>query len=140
MKKRLKAISSDLKMYVEKRVELLLLNIGEQFARIMAESVQKVTGLLLLSGAVIFLLVALAIYLGTLLDSESLGYVLVSVPLVIIGLLFYYLKPRGMVKQLQNHFEREIIRAITEDEQQRRHRPMLTQKKSEDNTQQDERE
>ncbi|MDZ7694557.1 MAG: hypothetical protein U5K69_26125 [Balneolaceae bacterium] len=84
--RRLKTISADLKLYIEKRVELLLLNVGEHFARMMAESVQRITGIILLSGASVCLLVALALYLGDLLNNESLGYVLVALPLIGAGL------------------------------------------------------
>ncbi|MFH5831188.1 phage holin family protein [Halalkalibaculum sp. DA3122] len=117
---RLKAISGDLKRYVEKRVELLLLNVGEHFSRMMAESVQKVAGILMLSGALVFLLVALALFLGDLLNNESLGYILVSIPMLVAGLLFYSLKPKSMAEGLQSHFEKEIIRAISANEEQKK--------------------
>jgi hypothetical protein len=112
---RFRTITGDLKLYIEKRIELLLLNIGEQYSRWMAESIQKVTGILLLFGAFVFLLVALAIYLGELLNRPSLGYVIVSLPLVITGFLFYRLKPRSFTDNLQQHFEIELIRAISEE-------------------------
>ncbi len=131
--RRLRAITGDLKLYIEKRVELLLLNVGEHFARMMAESVQKVAGIVLLSGASVCLLVALALYLGELLNSDSLGYVLVSIPLIVAGLMFYYLKPKSMVEKLQNHFEGEIIKAISMDEEQKDENLMIEQRKTEEN-------
>lgn len=111
--RRLKTISGDIKLYIEKRVELLLLNIGEHFSRMLAESVHKVAGLLMLSGASVCLLIALAHFLGDLLNNESLGYVLVSVPLFILGFMFWYLKPKSLLDQIKTHFEREIIRALS---------------------------
>lgn len=111
--RRFKTITGDLKLYVEKRLELLLLNVGEQYSKWIAESVQKVAGLILLFGALVFLLMALALYLGELLDSLSLGYLIVSIPLIITGLLFYFLKPKSLVENLQRHFESELVNALT---------------------------
>lgn len=111
--RRLKAISGDIKLYIEKRVELLLLDVGEHFSRMMAESVHKIAGIILLAGASIFLLVALALYLGDLLNNESLGYVLVSIPLLFLGILFVYLKPKSMLERIRNQFEKGIVRAIS---------------------------
>lgn len=111
--KRFKTITADLKLYIEKRVELLLLNIGEQYSRWIAESIQRLTGIFLVFGAVVFLLVALAIYIGDLLGSQSLGYILVSVPLLVAGIFLFNLKPKSMVANLQQHFEAELIEALT---------------------------
>lgn len=113
--KRFKTITNDLKLYVEKRIELLLLNIGGQYSKWLAESFQRLTGIFLVFGAFIFILVATAIYLGELLGRPSLGYVIVSVPLLVAGLLFYYLKPRSLAENLKQHFESELIEALTQN-------------------------
>ncbi len=112
---RLKAVSTDLKHYIEKRIELVLLNVGESVAGWLAASIHRAAGGLLLILGVCFLLVALAIYLGNLLESESLGYVSVGVPLLLLGLLFMYLKPKGLFKKLEHLFEAEVIKAIEEN-------------------------
>lgn len=112
---RLRTISADLKLYIEKRIELVMLNAGEHLSGWMAASIQRATGAFLLLGGVCFLLVALAIYLGNLLDNESLGYVLVSLPLLLIGFLFMSLKPKGVFEQLQHIFEAEVIKAIEQN-------------------------
>lgn len=115
MAERLKTISNDLKLYMEKRIELLLLSVGEQYSKWIAQSIQKATGLFLVFGAVVFLLVALAIYLGEVTGIASLGYVVVSLPLFIVGLLFFYLKPKSLVDNLQRHFEAELVEALTQN-------------------------
>ncbi|TYP95512.1 hypothetical protein LX73_0819 [Fodinibius salinus] len=111
---RLQRISADIKLYIEKRLELVMLNAGEYISGWMAASVQRTAGVLLLLGGVCFLLVALAIYLGDLLGSESLGFVLVSLPLLFSGLLFVYLKPEAMRDRLEQLFEAEVIKAVNE--------------------------
>jgi len=113
---RLRTISADLKLYFEKRMELMMLNAGEHLSSWMAASVQRSVGALFLLGGLCFLLVALAIYIGNLLESPSLGFLLVSVPLLLAGSLFMYLKPRGVFERLQNQFEHEVIKAIEQNE------------------------
>lgn len=111
--RRFKTITTDFKLYIEKRIELLLLNVGEHLSRWFAESIHKVAGILLLTGGLIFLLVALAVYLGSVLDNPSLGYLIVSVPLLVLGIFLFYLKPESLLRNLQQHFESELIKALT---------------------------
>lgn len=113
---KLRGITADIKRYVEKRLELVMLNAGEHFSKWMAISVQRSAGVLLLVGGICFLLVALAIYLGDLLDSESMGYVIVSIPLLVLGGLFMSLKPRRLLHELQQRFEKEVIEAVEDQD------------------------
>lgn len=106
---RIKHITVDLKRYVEKRIELMVINVGEQYARWIAESIQKIAGLIFLFGALVFLLIALALYLGALLNSLSLGFVLVSIPFLVCGYLFFNLKPASISRKLRTEFEEELI-------------------------------
>lgn len=125
---RLKAITADMKRYVEKRVELLMLNMGEQMGDWIAWAIQRVTGVMLLLGGFIFLLIALAIWLGELLGSPSLGYVLVSLPLLILGGVILYFQPQSLLKRIQQQFESEMLRALydapAEEEEQRRRKQL----------------
>lgn len=118
MGQKLRSITSDIKRYVETRLELMLLHSGEHFSRWIAISVQRTAGAMLLLGGVCFLLVALAIYLGSLLGSNSLGFMIVSIPLLIFGILFMYLKPKSLLEGLQERFEAEVIEAIEQEEKQ----------------------
>ncbi|SMO68441.1 phage holin family protein [Fodinibius sediminis] len=112
---KLRGITTDLKRYVEKRIELMMLNFGEHFSKWMAISVQRSAGALLLLVGTCFLLVALAVYLENLLAVPGLGFALVSIPLFIFGGLFVYLKPRRLFRQLQELFEEEVIEAIEQN-------------------------
>lgn len=109
---RLRRVSADLKLYLEKRMELMMLNAGEYFSGWMAASVQRALGVLLLLGGLGFILFALAIYLGDLLNSDSLGYLIVSLPLLLTGGGFLYLKPARLFERLQQMFEAEVIKAV----------------------------
>lgn len=105
----IKHISADVKRYMEKRLELLALNVGEQYARWVAHSVQKMMGAVLLFAALAFLLIALALYVGGLLGSRSLGFVLVSIPLIIGGYLLFTLRPRSVTRRIRAEFEEELV-------------------------------
>lgn len=109
---RLRTISADLKLYFEKRFELIMLNTGESVSGWMAKLMLQGAGILLLLLGFCFLLFALAIYLGNLLESESLGYVAVGLLVFISGILFLYLKPPAVFRKLKQHFEAEVIEAI----------------------------
>lgn len=112
---RLRRVSADLKLYLEKRLELMMLHTGEYFSGWMAASAQRALGVLLLLGGVGFVLFAVAIYLGDLLNSPSLGYLIVSLPLLLTGGLFLYLKPASVFERLQQMFEAEVIKAMNKN-------------------------
>lgn len=120
---KLRSMVADIKRYVEKRIELILLNSGEHFSHWIAVSVQRATGALLLLGGVCFVLVAIAIYLGNLIGSQSLGFLIVSGPLFVIGLSFIYLKPKWVFDTLQESFEEEMIKAV-EGTREREHKKL----------------
>lgn len=112
LSERLRSLTSDMKRYVEKRVELLMLNAGEHMGDWIAWGIQRMTGIMLLIGGVVFLLIALAIWLGSLLGNPSLGYVLVSLPLLVLGGLILYFQPRSLLKRIRQQFENELLRAL----------------------------
>ncbi|HLR31873.1 MAG TPA: phage holin family protein [Fodinibius sp.] len=113
--RRLSDIISDLRRYVEKRIELVMLSSGEYFSKWVAMAVYRSAGAMIILGGIGFLLIALAIYIGELLDSRSLGYVIVSIPLLVTGGLFMYLKPRTLFEELKSRFEVELIEAVEQN-------------------------
>ena len=112
---RLRGITADLKRYIEKRIELMMLSSGEYFSKWVAMSVHRTAGAMFILLGISFLFVALAIYIGDLLGNPSLGYVIVSLPLFILGFSFLYLKPRRLFEELQNRFEVELIEAVEQN-------------------------
>jgi hypothetical protein len=114
---RIKNITADLKRYIEKNIELMTLKAGEKIAGIAAQSVQRLAGATFIFGALIFLLIALALFLGRLIGSLSLGFVIVSVPFLVGGWLLINLKPRSLTRRLQSEFEKEIIDTSDTDDQ-----------------------
>lgn len=111
---RLKHIVNELKDYVETRLELLLINISDKITFRIGLSIQKLLGFSLLGVGLLFALVALALYLGELLDSRALGYVIVSVPLLLTGIFFAFGKPKAIARGIQLQIMEEIIEALEE--------------------------
>lgn len=107
---RLREISTDLKLYIEKRIELLVLNVGEPFTAFIAATFQAISGAVFLVLGLCFVLLALAVFLGELVGNESLGYLLASLPLFIVGFLFIYLNPIGLFKALEQRLESEVLK------------------------------
>jgi len=98
----IREISRDLRKYVEKRLELFSLTISEQLSFILADSIQQIAGLLLFAGGFYFLWMALGFYLGELLESYSLGFLLAALPLMFGGVLFLKIQPAGLTKKIQS--------------------------------------
>lgn len=98
-------LTADIKSYIEKRVQLLSYTIAENIsaiiAEIIAESIQRITGLILLSTGVLFAWIALGFYLGELLDSLSLGFLLSSLPLFLAGLVNLKRKSKLVTEKIQ---------------------------------------
>jgi len=105
------SLKNDIHEYIEKRIQLVTFVIAEQISLIIANSFQRLLGMLMLSGAICFLFFALAIYLGNLLNSLSAGFAIVSVPLLIGGLLFFNKKSKKITEKIQA----EIIGKVMEN-------------------------
>ncbi|MEX0609230.1 MAG: phage holin family protein [Balneolaceae bacterium] len=109
---RIKHIINELKDYVETRLELVIVNISDKVTLKIGQSIQKLLGFSLLAIGLLFALVALAIFLGELFDQRSLGYVIVSAPLLLIGVFFAFGKPRAIARGIQESLMEEIIEAL----------------------------
>lgn len=112
---RIKQITSELKEYMETRIDLLVLNVGEQITAWVGLSTQKVMGFFTISFGVLFASIALAIYLGDLLENQALGYLIVSVPLLLLGMIFAFSKPFGIAGSVQKQLMAGILKALEED-------------------------
>jgi len=105
------SLTNDIREYIEKRIQLITFEIVEQISLIIANSFQRLLGMLLLSGAFCFLLFALAIYLGNLLNTLSAGFAIVSLPLLLGGILFFNKKSIRVTEKIQA----EIIGKVLEN-------------------------
>ncbi len=113
---RLKQLSNELREYVETRIDLLVLTVGDQVSQWIAKSTQKIIGFSVIGCGLFFGMIALAIYLGDLLNNEAIGYLIVAGFLLIIGLVLFIAKPFGIAKSIQKQLMAGILKAL-EDEQ-----------------------
>lgn len=98
----------DLKSYIENRIELFSISIAEQIASAVSASVHKFVGLLFLGIGGIFLWIALGFFLGELLNSNALGFLLASIPPLFIGLIVYNRSSRSLDEKIQTDIIKKV--------------------------------
>ncbi len=96
-----KNLKKDLREYVEKRAELFRLTILEETSLLVAQGIQRVTGILLLAGAVFFAWFAFSFLISELLNSMSAGFAISSLPLFLLAILFMNKKSKKMTERIQ---------------------------------------
>jgi hypothetical protein len=107
-----KNLMAEVRLYVEKRVQLFSLTLAEQLSLIIAHSFQKLIGILLLSGAGFFFWFAVGFYLGELLDSYGLGFLISSIPLFIAGFLFVNKKSKKLTEKIQAELIDKAMKSV----------------------------
>lgn len=115
LSERFNSLKGDLKLYIEKRLELLALGSGERFATLMSQSVHRITGFVLLAIGGIFALVGLSIYLGTLLGEPWMGYLIVAAPLLLIGLFFVNLRPKSLNRRMKRRMVEQFFQMLPDE-------------------------
>jgi hypothetical protein len=110
-KESIRNISNEIKLYIEKRIELLILDVGEEFSKIAARSIYQSLGIVITAVAFILALFSLALFLGNLLHNESLGFLLTSIPVFIIGILFLILRPRKLLYKVSDRIFDMILQS-----------------------------
>ncbi len=95
------SLTSEIRSYVEKRVQLLILTISERVSNIIANSVQKIMGMVLLCFAIYFIFLALGFYIGELLGNYSYGFAIVSSPFLLFGFILLKRKSNRITEKIQ---------------------------------------
>ena len=109
---RVKQITREFKHYVETRLELTFLNFSDRFTYIIGQSIQQLVGWAILAFGVVFGMIALAIYLGEVLQTEWAGYAIVAAPFLILGFIFVIIKPKSIAKKIQDQLLEEILDSL----------------------------
>lgn len=114
----LKKLPGEFKALIEKRIELFTLEMGERICRLIANAIYRFTGILFISLGLILIMFAASNFIGTLLDSDGLGFVIVAAPILLIGLLLFYRRPRSMViatrDKMLNQFMKDLSEQISD--------------------------
>ncbi|MDZ7757138.1 hypothetical protein [Rhodohalobacter sp.] len=95
----------EVRLYIEKRIELVAVAISEQISLMIAQSFQRFAGMLLLSSAILFLWLALSFFLGDLVNNTSLGFLIAAVPLFLFGFIFM----RSSSQKITDRIQAELI-------------------------------
>jgi len=110
--KRIKHVTHELKEYVEKRIELTVLNVSGGITYWVGRSVQSLIGYTILALGLVFALIALSIFIGDLVGEQWAGFAIVSAPIIIAGLILVVVKPKSMVKKIQDQMLDELLTSL----------------------------
>jgi uncharacterized membrane protein YqjE len=110
----LKKLPGEFKALVEKRIELFSLEVGERISGIIAHAIYRVTGILFLALGLILILFAASKFVGDLLGNEGAGFVLVALPILLIGVLLFLRRPRAMVIAIRNRMLNQFMKDFQE--------------------------
>lgn len=105
------SLTEEIRSYIEKRIELLILTITERISSIIAHSFQKFIGMVLLGFALYFICLALGFYLGELLGNYSYGFAIVSVPFFFFGFILL----KRISKRITEKIQADIIEKMMVD-------------------------
>lgn len=104
-------LHSEIRDYIEKRVELVSITIAEQVSLIVAKGIQRFLGLAILGAAVFFLWFGVGFLLSELIGSNSAGFAIGSIPLFLFA--FIFLKKRSGI--ITDRIQAEIIRNVLDN-------------------------
>lgn len=107
----LKDVVAELRLYVEKRIELISLTISEQVSLIAAQSFQQLIGILLIAAGIFFLWFGVGYLVGDLVNNTGLGFVIASLPVLLFGFIFLKQKSSNITQSIQA----ELISKVMEN-------------------------
>jgi hypothetical protein len=105
-------LTSELKKYAENKVKLAILNIVERLSQAIADSTGKIMAGLFLFVAFLYLLIALALFVGNILHNLVLGFVVASGPGLFAALFIYILVPAKMTHKMQDKIVEKVINDV----------------------------
>jgi hypothetical protein len=108
----LRKIPADLKQLLDKKIEIIELQLTERAALLAGKLLYKVIGACFLFLGLILMLWAGGYLLGHILDSLSAGFAILALLMILMGALLIKFHTRGMVRSVKN----KIIRAVLEAE------------------------
>ncbi|MCC5906571.1 MAG: hypothetical protein JJU13_10205 [Balneolaceae bacterium] len=104
-----KKLRHEIREYIEKRIEYVAINLSEQLSLMIAHSFQRLIGVLLLTMAFFFVWFAFGFYLSGLVDSQSAGFALASLPLFLLGFIFFNNKSKRVTERIQAELIGKVI-------------------------------
>jgi hypothetical protein len=100
--------------YIQKQVELAVLEVVDRASLLMTRSLHKLIGLVFIIVAYIFLMVALALYLGPRLGHVSYGYLVVGGVTGGVGVTLAATRPRWLSRLMQTGWVSLVYESMSE--------------------------
>lgn len=113
------SLTNEIRSYVEKRIQLLILTITERVSHVIAHSLQRLMGMILLGFALYFVCLAFGFYLGELLGNFSYGFGIVSLPFLLVGFILLKRKSKRVTEKIQADIIEKMIVDIDESIQEK---------------------
>lgn len=96
MQEAMKRLPGELRMMLEKRLELMALDISEGLSVVISRILFVIFGGMVVSIALLFFLMSLSYFVGQLVGNIALGYLITAVPLLLVGVLLFNKRPRSV--------------------------------------------
>lgn len=110
-----KRMPSEVRLMLEKRLELMALDLSEGVSVILSRILFIMFGGITLGIAVLFSMMGLSYYIGELLNSTALGYLITAVPLLVIGVFLFNKKPRILYENTKKWMLKQFIELISKN-------------------------
>jgi hypothetical protein len=107
-------IVAELRLYVEKRIELISLTISEQVSLIAARSIQQLIGILLIAAGAFFLWFGVGFLTGDLINNTGLGFLIASIPVLLFGYIFLNQKSAKITENIQAELIHNIMENVNQ--------------------------
>jgi uncharacterized membrane protein YqjE len=104
-----KRLPGELRLILEKRLELLALDLGEGVSLMFSRLFFAILGALFLGLAILLGMFSLALFLSDLLENEALGYLFTALPVLLLGILFINRRPKSLYRATQNRFLSQFV-------------------------------
>lgn len=108
-----KRLPGEVRLMLEKRLELMALDISESVSVILSRLIFVIFGGITLGIAALFAMMGLSYYIGELLGSTALGYLVTALPLLLIGILLLNKKPRILYNSTKRWMLHQFIDLIS---------------------------
>jgi uncharacterized membrane protein YqjE len=122
---RIKKLPTEIRVLIEKRVELYVIEFGEKLSKNAAKTIASLISLGVFLLAMIFALIALAFFVGDVLDSTAAGFAVVAALLLVLGLVVYLLSPELIESRLRDSIASSFLETNTDSQPPRDSQKLL---------------
>ena len=112
MNESIKEIARDLKDYIELRFDWIALNASEVASHLVSVVLQKVFAILMLGISLLFLMFALAQYIGDLMGNPVFGYLSIGFVLLLLGIFFLSNTPRFIFGRMKDSLTDDLSKKL----------------------------